>query len=256
MDNVFFRPIPTPTATNWTTWIPFGSTWRYFTNTLPTNWFVGSFNDSAWPIGTAKFGAGSGPTNIVTRVPQHCPIYYFRKNFVISSSDVEELLLSATCTDDSGSAPYPIRVFLNGNEIKSRIETVTAQGNETRYFDLLPFASFLQAGTNTIAVLVSNYWSSWDDVAFDVSLKAILYHPVIPHLDLVRTNFANPRLSAETPVGTIWQIQSRDGLSGNWQPVQSFTNTTGIAQSIQDNGQNGRLSPAAAPTRFYRLVPW
>ena len=95
---------------------------------------------------------------------------------MLTSADVEELLLSATCTDDSGSAPYPIRVFLNGAEIKSRIETVTSQGNETRYFDLIPFASLLQAGTNTIAFLVSNYWSTWDDVAFDVSLKAIPYH--------------------------------------------------------------------------------
>jgi hypothetical protein len=177
IDNVFFRPIPAPTATNWTTCVPFGSTWHYFTNTPPPNWFASDFDDSAWPIGTAKFGAGTGPTNIVTRVPQHCPAYYFRKQFVLASADFEELLLSATCTDDSGSAPYPIRVFLNGSEVNSRIETVTAQGNETRYFDLIPFASLLQSGTNTIAVLVSNYWSTWDDVAFDVSLKAIPYHP-------------------------------------------------------------------------------
>jgi len=100
---------------------------------------------------------------------------------VLASPDVEELLLSATCTDDSGSAPYPIRVFLNGTEINSRIETVTAQGNETRYFDLISFASFLQVGTNTIFVLVSNYWSTWDDVAFDVSLKAVPYYPAVPH---------------------------------------------------------------------------
>jgi hypothetical protein len=175
IDNVFFRPLPTPAATNWTTCVPFGSTWHYFTNTPPPNWFASNFDNSTWPIGIAKFGAGTGPTNIVTRVPQYCPAYYFRKQFVLGSANVEELLLSATCTDDSGSAPYPIRVFLNGTEINSRIETVTAQGNETRYFDLIPFASLLQPGTNTIAVLVSNYWSTWDDVAFDVSLKAIPY---------------------------------------------------------------------------------
>jgi len=255
IDNIFFRPIPAPTATNWTTWIPFGSTWRYFTNAPPANWYAPSFNDSTWPTGTAKFGAGTGPTNIVTRVPQHCPSYYFRKNFVIPSADVEELLLSATCTDDSGSAPYPIRVFLNGVEINSRIETVTSQGNETRYFDLIPFASFLKAATNTIAVLVTNYWSSWDDVAFDVSLKAISYHPIIPHLTLQRTNSTVPFLSAETSTGTIWQLQSRDGLSANWQTVQTFTNGSGGVQDFQDNGQNGRLSPSAAPSRFYRLVP-
>jgi hypothetical protein len=256
IDNVFFRPIPAPTATNWTTWVPFGSTWHYFTNIPPANWFAPTFDDSAWPVGTAKFGAGSGPTNIVARVPQHCPAYYFRKKFVTAFADVEELLLSATCTDDSGSAPYPIRVFLNGAEINSRIETVTSQGNETRYFDLIPFASLLQAGTNIIAVLVSNYWSTWDDVAFDVSLKAIPYHPAVPHLTLQRTNSAVPTLSVEAPIGTIWQLQSRDSLSANWQFVQLFTNATGAVQYLQDSGQNGRLSPSIASSRFYRLVPW
>src|SRR5207253_2087999 len=128
------------------------------------------------------FGAGSGPTNIITRLPQLKTAYYFRKKFVAASADIEELLLSATCTDDSGIALYPIRVFLNGDEVKCRIETVTSQGNEVRHFDLTPFAQMIQAGTNTIAVLVSNYWSSWDDVAFDVSLKAVQYHPVTPRL--------------------------------------------------------------------------
>jgi hypothetical protein len=208
-------------------------------------------------MGTAKFGAGSGPTNIVTRLPQLKPAYYFRKQFVVASADVEELLLSATCTDDSGSALYPIRLFLNGNEVKSPIETVTAQGNEMKYFDLTPFAQMIQAGTNTIAVLVSNYWSSWDDVAFDVSLKAVTYHPVMPRLTVMSAQAGAVRLSVDTPAGSIWQIQSCDGMtSGNWRWMQTLTNSMGGSQMVQDTGQNGRGPPASASCRLYRLMPF
>jgi hypothetical protein len=257
IDNVFFRPIPAPNASNWTSWVSLGSSWRYFTSTPPTNWFAANFNDATWPMGTAKFGAGSGPTNIVTRLPQLKPAYYFRKQFVVASADVEELLLSATCTDDSGSALYPIRLFLNGNEVKSPIETVTAQGNEMKYFDLTPFAQMIQAGTNTIAVLVSNYWSSWDDVAFDVSLKAVTYHPVMPRLTVMSAQAGAVRLSVDTPAGSIWQIQSCDGMtSGNWRWMQTLTNSMGGSQMVQDTGQNGRGPPASASCRLYRLMPF
>jgi len=257
MDNVFFRPIPAPTATNWTTWVPFGSTWRYFTNTPPTNWFAPNFNDAAWPVGTAKFGAGTGPTNIVTQLPQLKPGYYFRRQFVLGSADAEELLLSATCTDDSGNGFCPIRVFLNGNEVKSPIETVTGQGNEVKYFDLTPFAGMIQAGTNTIAVAVSNYWSTWDDVAFDVSLKAMVYHPVMPKLAVQGIQSGTVKLSVDSPTGSVWQIQSKDGMAGtNWHWMQTFTNAPGGAQNFSDTGQNGRGPPASASCRLYRLVPY
>jgi len=189
-------------------------------------------------------------------VAQLRPAYYFRKSFNLASADVEEFLLSATCTDDSGSAPYPIRLFLNGAEVKTPIETVTAQGNETRYFDLTPFASMLQAGNNTVAVLVTNQWSSWDDVAFDVSLKAVIYHPTTPKLSLKYLLGLNPTITVDSPTGTLWQVQSSDSLSSpNWQTMQMVTNIVGAPQTLLDVGQNGRLAPLAAKTRYYRLMP-
>jgi len=257
IDNMFFRPLPAPTSTNWTTLIPFGAAWRYYTNTPPLNWFAPDFAETTWPLAFAKFGAGSGPTNIVTRVPALKPAYYFRKHFNLVSTDIDELLLSATCTDDSGSAVYPIRVFLNGSEVKTRIETVTAQGNETRYFDLTPFASMLNAGNNSIAVMVTNQWSSWDDVAFDLSLKAIMYQSTPrPKLTLKYNTGLLPTLTVDSPTNTLWQVQSSDTFpAANWQTVQGVTNLTGGQQVIQDLGQNGRLAPLQTKTRFYRLMP-
>jgi hypothetical protein len=254
MDNVFFRQIPAPNATNWTALIPFGATWRYYTGTPPGNWFAPSFNDASWPSAPAKFGAGSGPTNIITRVAQLKPAYYFRKQFTLNSADVEELLLSATCTDDPGNS---LHLFINGVEIQSTIDTVTAQGNEARYFDLTPFASLLQPGNNTVAVQLNNSWADWDDVAFDLSLKAVTYHPTKPRLSVSFPTPLTPRISVETPAGTIWQLQSSDTFPPtSWQPMQTVTNLLGGIQTFLDTGQNGRLVPSVAKSRYYRLVPF
>ncbi|HWV98981.1 MAG TPA: hypothetical protein VNZ64_04735 [Candidatus Acidoferrum sp.] len=258
LDNIFFRQIPSPSATNWTVWVPFGSTWRFFAAAPPANWFAANFNDAAWPVGAAKFGAGGGPTNVVTALPQMLPAYYFRKTFNVASTDFEELLLCATCTDVYGGTICPLGVFINGTEVKSTIEAVSGQGNEVLYFDLTPFAQLIQPGANTIAVKLGNTWASdWDDVAFDVSLRAVLYHPVVPRLTAQNAPSSAPRLSVETPPGSIWQIQSCDDLAlAAWQVVRTFTNTTGGVQTFQDTGQNGRVPAVNVRSRFYRLAPF
>jgi hypothetical protein len=170
LDNVFFRALPALTATNWTELIPFHSTWRYETN-APADWFAADFDDSSWPVGSAKFGAGAGPKNIITQLPPQLPVYYFRRDFTVPSVGCEELLLSGTCTD----AGYPPDIYLNGTRlVTSGIDIVSNQGNDVGYFDLTPFANLLQAGTNTIAVGLNNVWQpTWDDVAFDLDLKAV-----------------------------------------------------------------------------------
>ncbi len=264
IDNVFFRQLPAPTATNWTTLIPFGASWKYNINLPATNWFATNFSDATWTIGTAKFGNGSGPTNIVTPLTQQRPNYYFRKQIVLPGSagnpaalDYQDLLLSATCTDDSGNGYCPLRLYINGTEAKTRIEAVTSQGNETRYFDLTPWVNLLVPGTNTIGVILSNVWSSWDDIAFDIRLQATTGHAYDSRLHLSCLSPAAPVLTADTPPGTIWQLQSTDNLvPAHWQPVQTLTNTLGFPLTIIDTGQNGRLLPTATKTRFYRLVPW
>ena len=150
-----------------------------------------------------------------------------------------------------------MRLYLNGTEAKTRIETVTAQGNETRYFDLTPFLNLLVPGTNTICVTLSNVWSDYDDIAFDIRLQATTGRAWNPRLNLACANPHVPTLTADTPPGTIWQLQSTDNLlPAHWQTVQTLTNTNGAPFTILDTGQNGRLLPAATKNRFYRLVPW
>ena len=258
LDNVFFRRIPNPSATNWTALVPFGSAWHFCSTPPPTNWCASNFNDISWPVGQAKFGAGSGPTNIMTTLPQMQPAYYFRKKFNVTSTNIEELLLCATCTDNYAGTLCPLRVFINGTKIDSTIEAVSGQGNETLYFDLTPFTPLIRAGTNTLAVRIGNTWAAdWDDVAFDVSLRTVTYNPLVARLTMQAGPPQATAISAQTPTGTVWRLESYDGMqAASWQLVQVFTNTTGSVQTIQDTGQNGRMPPASVRNRFYRLVPF
>ena len=230
LDNAFFRPLPPPNSTTWSNLISFGSTWAYSTNAPPSGWFKPEFDDRAWARGTAKFGAGSGPQNITTRLPSRKTAYYFRKQFVFNFSEAEEFLVAATCTDNYGGKVYPMRIFLNGTELLTTgIEAVTGQGNDIRYYDLQPFAHLLSPGTNTIAVILQNTWAiDFDDIAFDLNLKAIPYRGARAQLKLLTTGAPLQRvLESSTPPNTLWQIRSCDHLSGApWRILATFTNTT------------------------------
>jgi hypothetical protein len=263
IDNVFFRALPPPGSSNWTELIPFRAGWRYFTDTPPANWSSPGFDDSAWPIGFAKFGAGSGPTNIITPLPPRNPAYYFRRNLVLPPGAPEELLLSATCTEGG----RPLNVYFNGVKLPtSGIEAVSDQGNVVRYFDLAPFIDLLHPGTNLIAVQVTNTWQpSWDDVAFDISVKTVLGEPTTEaRLDIqAGANIGLPSVASTAqislrvsiPPQSIWRIESADSLSGPWQFMDTITNVSPIPVQLWDVGQNGRLPPSSTPMRFYRLVP-
>jgi hypothetical protein len=268
LDDIFFRALPAPNSAAWTELIPFHSTWRYWSSTPPANWFASDFVDAAWPLGMAKFGAGSGPTNIVTTLPQRQPVYYFRKTFVLGTQPCEELLLSATCTD----AGNPPDIYLNGTRLNtSGIDVSSNPGNEVRYFDLTPFANLLHPGVNTVAVALKNVWATdWDDIAFDMDLKAVTSAALQnPSLDISTqllqsggtVNGAGtslvPQISLNisAPLNTVWRVESADNLAGPWQLVQVVSNTIGGVLSVIDTGQNGRLVPSAVAARFYRLVP-
>jgi hypothetical protein len=247
LDNIFFRQIADPASSDWTTLVPFGSWWKYATTQPPLNWFRTDFDDGGWLRAQAKFGAGSGPTNVVTRLPQWLPSYFFRTQFTLSSTNIEELLLSASCTDVSVTNICPLQVFVNGNAIPTFIDAVTMQGNEIRHFDLTPFISLLKPGLNTLAVQMGNVWSDYDDVAFDVSLKAVLFQPSIANLT-VQNAGGTMHVAADTPPGTIWRLESCNNLSQpNWQLVQVFTNVAG-AKTVLDS--------ATGLQGFYRLVPY
>jgi hypothetical protein len=174
IDDVFFRRLPQPDTALWEQWITFGSKWRYFAAAPPADWFQPNFNDSLWLEGTAKFGEGGGPQNIITALPKYLPAYYFRKVFV-AAPGARELLLAAMCTDDYASKTYPLRIWINGTElVTSGIDAVSGEGNIVKYYDLTPFIPLVKPGGNVIAVMLQNtFQPTWDNIAFDISLRAI-----------------------------------------------------------------------------------
>ena len=260
LDNLFFRALPLPEATNWTELIPFGSEWRFCAGAAPARWFKAEFDDSAWPRGTAKFGAGGGPTNVATALPSQQAAYFFRRTFVLPAQPCEELLLSATCTD----AGAPFDLYFNGARLETTgIDAVTGQGNIVCYYDLVPFLPMLRPGTNSIAVLLHNTAATdWDDVAFDLSVKTVISARSLAHLALRRQSGmvlnelgADVNLDISAPPNTIWRVETADSVVGPWQLLGVVTSGANGNVSVPDEGQNGRLMPSQASARFYRLVP-
>lgn len=255
LDNVFFRPLPAPNDAAWRDWIPFGATWRYNVNTPEANWFAPATSVASWPEAPAKFGAGGGPQNIRTAVTQRKPAYYFRRDFNITSANVEELLLAATCTDDYGGTVHPFKIWLNGTEIPAEVHAVTGEGNIVKYFDLTPFANLLRNGANTIAIMLRNTWvSDWDNVAFDVNLKAIPRAATdAPRIiSAARLNDGTIQLQLSGPPNSTWTLESSDTLP-SWQTVQNVTLDANGLATVIDSGQGGRSHPANVRSRAYRM---
>ncbi len=258
LDNIFFRALPSPSDSRWTHLISFGTNWRYLTTTPSGNWFATNFNDSAWTLAPAKFGRGSGPTNIATPLPANKPSFYFRKQFSVTQTNLEELLLSAHCTDDYGGVVYPLAIFLNGTElVTSGIEAVSSTGNTTKHFDLAPFIHLLKTGTNTIAVVLNNTWqSTWDNVAFDLSLKGIAAQPPSTgRISAIRRIGGIVELEIAASIGSSWRVEFSESIAGPWQLLQPVLNVPTSFIWISDTSQNGVVQMQQTPFRFYRLIP-
>jgi len=256
LDNVFLRPLPMPADARWTRFSPFGSGWRYSITNSGTNWFLPAFDDSRWPQGQAKFGAGVA-TNVATVLPQRQSKYYFRRTFMATNTALQELLLSAICTDDYGGINYPLELYLNGRAIPAAaIEVTTGVGDATRYFDLAPFIDFLQPGTNFIAAAIGNAIApDFDNIAFDLALQGIPRTGSAAQIVSLQRRADGVLVNTTTPTNTIWRLESCDRLPvTNWQAFDIFTNTP--ARSVLDNGQAGRLTPSSVPLRIYRLRPY
>ncbi|HWD19667.1 MAG TPA: hypothetical protein VHB20_10345 [Verrucomicrobiae bacterium] len=258
LDNMFFRALPPGNSALWNNLVSFGSTWRYFTSLPPVNWYAANFNDATWPQAPAKFGCGSSPTNVVTAVPPGQPAYYFRRTFNVTQTNLEEFLLAATCTDDYGGTIYPLRLWLNGQEVvSSGIEAVSFEGNDVKYFDLTPFQGLLKSGVNTVAVQVNNVWDpDWDNVAFDVSLKAVFAAGGAARIVAVQRGASVVNLEISALPGSSVRVESQDRLGDPWQVVQTLANVTTNTVWATDSGQNGRSAPSSVGNRFYRVISY
>jgi len=256
IDNATFRQMPAPTDTHWVSWIPMSSRWKYYTvaGVPPSDWYTPNFSEGLlWLSANAKFGAGSGPSGIVTHVTPDLPSYYFRQKFTVTDTNVEEMLLTAHCTDFQGGTGSPMRIFINGNEVPATSIEPGLDGNTDVYYDLTPFIGWVHLGTNQFAVQFNNTWQpTWDDVAFDVSLKVIPTTASATgagHIVSIRPAANGINLTVDVPAGSIWSIQYNDAFPNpNWTSLLTFTNVTGGTMTITDTS-------ARHPERMYQLRP-
>ncbi len=256
LDDLFFRQLPPANDSRWVNHLPFKSTWKYQATAPVGNWFATNFNDSAWTQAPAKFGAGSGPTNITTTLPGSRASYYFRKTFAVANPNCEELLLAATCTDDYGGTIYPMRLWINGSEvISSGIEAVSFDGNETKYFDLAQFQNLLRAGTNTLAVQLNNTWQpDWDNVAFDVSLKSIPLTADAARIISLQRNESGVTFQISAPLGSAVTLESCDSMGASWATLQTIDDVTATPFTMTDSRPESRSTNKNKPTSFYRVI--
>jgi hypothetical protein len=255
MDNVFFRELPPAADARWKELIPLGSDWKYMSASPPPGWMEPDFDDADWQAAPAKFGGGTGPKAVSTRLPIRQPAYYFRRTFTAPDLPIDELLLGATATDHHQGRGYPLTVYLNGVElITSGIDVVSGDGNSKRFFDLFPFAGLVKPGENTLAVMVRNAWAAdWDNVAFDLSLRAMLAPHQQEQIPVLKSVSPQPDgsvlLHLSGPVGTVWTVEfSEASWLSEWHVLDSVA-----IESLE--GVIVRHPGPSTGARLYRVKP-
>jgi hypothetical protein len=259
---VFFRELPPLADPQWSDLIALGAQWSYNVEGAPADWMSETFDAASWPVAPAKFGGGTGTRDVVTSLPWFKPAFYFRREFDAPQGRLDELMLVAMATDDYNGRTYPLRVFLNGQEVlSSGIDAVSGDGNSFHYFDLAPVKDWIRPGKNTIAVMVQNGWASdWDNIAFDLSLKAIPSPETAArgpaHIRVIRANEdGTVTLRMSGPARSNWRVECAPSANSTaWKKVESATLTTAGEATVVERLDGAHLQGISTRTRFYRLV--
>ena len=113
IDNVFLRPLPDPGSAGWNEVVPFGAQRRYSLLAPPANWFQPASTMIMLRQGQGKIWGRERTAEYPNcSSPDFSPADYFRKTFALSGTNLEEFLLSATCTQ-SQNGPA-MQIYLNG----------------------------------------------------------------------------------------------------------------------------------------------
>jgi hypothetical protein len=160
--------------------VPMGAIWRYQQNANldGSGWHLPSFDDSAWPLGSALLAVetSSLPSpGKQTDLVLGRTTYYFRTQFLADTNLNEHQLRLSMVVDDGAL------VFLNGQPVWTNgLSTGTPSyatpasrnvGNATTETILVP-AHALVPGTNTLAAEVHQVNSSSSDVVWGLAVEA------------------------------------------------------------------------------------
>jgi len=214
-----------------------GLTWRYWDNVTPVaaGWQTRGFNDSAWPVGTARFGWGLDGE--ITTLTEGRITHYFRRWFNIPQPALLTELVFQLARDDGAV------VYLNGVEIfrSNMPDGVVTAGtlaattintpDETAFVQhvLQTAGSGLTTGTNLVAVEIHQSAATSSDGGFDLQLAGY--------------GTTEPRVYLTTP---------NDGRSYSGSPVinmEAFARGAGTAlvTNVEFFANGNKLAESAAP---------
>lgn len=225
-----------------TSFVKFGSSWKYFDRGMaaPAGWQDAAFSDAGWKSGPAELGYGNHKERTTLsfgKDPDKKYITsYFRKTFTITDISFFATLRLNAYIDDGAI------IYVNGKEVgrfnlKNRsgyaalAEWAEENGNAITSFDI-PAGNFI-SGSNTIAVEVHQSSQQSHDLAFDMEVvgkpaPALPGSPVNaltvnepdvlhgPYLQMVTPNAITIRWTTSAPVTSrvIYGIaENRLGLS-------------------------------------------
>ena len=188
------------------------SGWKYLGTgvNLGTTWRGDSFNDSAWPGGTAELGYGDGDE--ATTIPitdiapgtsgvQKAATCYFRRTFNVVDPGLITSLSVKVEYDDAYA------VYLNGTRIAGNLPTDPAYNyysgstiEDTLATTAVP-PSLLRSGSNTIAVEIHQANNDSSDISMNLWLEATRSNSSTP---LFLQGIGGKTLRVRAKSGTTW----------------------------------------------------
>jgi hypothetical protein len=211
-----------------------GLTWRYWDNVAPVGggWQTREFNDSAWPVGTARFGWGLDGE--ITTLTEGRVTHYFRRWFNFSQPALLSDLVFQLARDDGAV------VYLNGVEIfrsnmpggpvtPSTLAATTINTPEETIYEqhsLRTTGSGIVSGTNLIAVELHQSAVTSSDAGFDLQLTG--YGTTEPRVYL--TTPADGASFSGSPIINLEALAKGVG-SALVTNVEFYANGTKIAES-------------------------
>jgi acid phosphatase type 7 len=226
-----------------TTYVKFGSVWKYLDNGVAApsgpgaaDWRNLPFNDKGWKNGPAEFGYGKGMERTAIHFganPANKFITtYFRKNVNISNTALYQTIRLNAYIDDGAV------IYVNGAEVarvnmqgrptySSLADYADDNGNALSTFNL-PAAAFVN-GANEIAAEVHQASAGSSDLVFDLELIAI-------PASTIGTQVAEPDIIR----GPYLQMVNENAITIKW--LTSAPNTSRVKYGANENALKNTVS--------------
>lgn len=245
------------TIDHWETVVYSDDIWKYHLgdSSIPTNWYLPSFNDSAWS--SAPGGFGYGDNDDQTIVPT-TPSVFLRKNFTLSDTSVIEMAILHADYDDAFVA------FLNGHEIgrgnfddgpafPSYDDMPSTDHEAALYRGILPesfaiypeqFKDIIVEGNNVLTIQVHNFLLSSSDLSSNFFLSLAIADSS-QNFGPTPAWFFEPFLGSNLPLVRIvtdsLPIVDEPKVTANLQIVDNGTGAFNY-RSDPSTGYNGRIA--------------